>query len=333
MLARKLLFPFSLLYGSVVYTRNMFYDHGVFESKKYELPIICVGNLNVGGTGKSPMVAYLLNLLKQDFYVASLSRGYKRSSKGFLLLNGDETALEVGDEPLQFKKSFPNVAVAVDEDRQHGIAKLLKIKKPNIIILDDALQHRKVSAGFNILLTAYNDLYTDDLLLPAGNLREPKTAAARADVIVVTKCPRVIDEAEIAKIEKKLKPMHYQTLFFTSVKYAEFLKNKERKVDFDFLKNKRFALVTGIAKPEPLVEYLKNQDLQFDHLDYPDHHHFSNKEIEKMKVYDHILTTEKDFMRLENRIDANKLFYLPIEVQFLRKEKEFQQRIFDFVKK
>ncbi len=219
---RKLLYPFSLLYGSVTYLRNKFYDKGFFKSHSYEIPVIAVGNLSVGGTGKTPMVEYLIELLKQDRKVATLSRGYKRSSKGFHLLQGSETAAEVGDEPLQFKNKFPEVLVAVDESRSHGIEQLLQNSTPpDLILLDDAFQHRKVKAGLYILLTPYQKLYSNDLVLPAGDLREPKAGAKRADIVIVTKCPENFSEKEEKKVASKLKLQERQQLYFSSINYSE----------------------------------------------------------------------------------------------------------------
>lgn len=329
---RKLLFPFSLLYGTAVLTRNKLYDADFLKSKKYDLPIICVGNLNVGGTGKSPMVEYLLNLLKKEHKVATLSRGYKRNSKGFYLLEGTETAEQVGDEPLQFKNKFETVFVAVDEDRQHGIAELLKIKNPDVIVLDDAFQHRKVTAGFYILLTAYGDLYANDLILPAGNLREGRSGAKRADCIVVTKCPKDISREEMEKIEQKLQPEEHQQVFFTRIKYSDSIKNANGKKDFSELKIP-FTLVTGIASPKPLIDFLKSKKLKFDHLEFPDHHHFSDTEIHKINKSGMVITTEKDYMRLKGRLPEQKLFYLPIEVDFIEKEELFTGQVEHFVNK
>ena len=215
---RKLLYPFSLLYGGIMLLRNEMYDRGIFRSKGFEIPVIAVGNLGVGGTGKSPMVEYLILLLKEEQQLATLSRGYKRSSRGFHLLNGKESASQVGDEPLQFKNKFPEILVAVDEKRSHGIEELLKDPSPpEVVLLDDAFQHRSVKAGFYILLTPYNNLYSEDLVLPAGNLREPKIVAKMADIIVVTKCQDSLSKAEHEQNRKKLHLNNNQQLFFTTI--------------------------------------------------------------------------------------------------------------------
>ncbi|HEY9184222.1 MAG TPA: tetraacyldisaccharide 4'-kinase [Salegentibacter sp.] len=329
-LFRKILLPFSLLYGFIMLIRNFFYDSGILKSKSYEIPVVCVGNLNTGGTGKSPMIEFLLKVLEKEFRVASLSRGYKRETRGYRLLKGTETAAEVGDEPLQFKKKFPKALVAVDANRQNGISNLLK-ENPEVILLDDAFQHRKVKAGFNILLTAFGDLYPDDFMLPTGNLREPEFGAERADIIVVTKCPSNLNKTEQEHIRTKLELRNYQELFFTSIRYSEEIISEEKRIMLKDLQSSPFTLVTGIARPEPLLKYLGGENLKFEHKAFGDHHNFNSSEILELQKKNLILTTEKDYMRLEKRISKEKLFYLPIEVSFLNGEMEFLEEILDFV--
>lgn len=329
-LLRKILFPFAILYGMVVYVRNKFFDCGLLTSKSYDFPVICVGNISVGGTGKSPMVEYLINLLQGENKVATLSRGYKRKTKGFQLVGRNAKSEEVGDEPLQFKTKFPDALVTVDEDRQNGIANLLNFKHPpNIIVLDDAFQHRKVTPGLAILLTAYDDLYADDFLLPMGNLRESRRGANRADIIVVTKCPADISETQRLKIQKKLKLKSKQSLYFSAIAY------NEKVLNFKFSKNLKelgaFTLVTGIAKPKPLVAHLKGLGLDFEHLAFSDHHHFSQFELSRLNQSAILVTTEKDYMRLRGKLPAEKLYYLPIGVQFIEGENAFRQEINAFI--
>ncbi|MEG9327978.1 tetraacyldisaccharide 4'-kinase [Salinimicrobium catena] len=332
--ARKLLYPFSLLYGGVMQLRNELYDRGIFSSKEYEVPVIAVGNLSVGGTGKSPMVEYLISLLKDNYRVATLSRGYKRSSSGFLLLNGNEPAAEAGDEPLQFKSKFPEIMVAVDESRQHGIQELLKqAAPPDVIILDDAFQHRKVTAGLYILLTPYGNLYSDDLVLPAGNLREPKAGAKRADLVVVTKCPAEISSEAKQKIRTRLKLQPGQELYFSNISYSEEIFGRKEVLPLKELQKRHFTLVTGIANPQPLVGYLKEHSLKFDHKAFPDHHNFSASEIKELRSKGLLLTTEKDYMRLKNDIPEEDLFYLPITTQIVDGKKVFEKAILDFAQK
>lgn len=331
---RKLLYPFSLLYGGIMDLRNKLYDHRILESKAFDLPIIAVGNLSVGGSGKSPMIEYLVSLLKDEVRVAVLSRGYKRKTSGFHLLKGNESAAEVGDEPLQFKNKFPDVLVAVDEDRVHGINQLIVLEpQPEVILLDDAYQHRKVRAGLYILLTPYGDLYTKDLVLPAGNLREPKKGAQRADIVVVTKCPEELPREERDRIESLLELQPHQQLFFSTIRYSQKIFGRNSAIELEELQERRFTLVTGIANPKSLVDYLKSHGLSFEHKAYPDHHNFSPPELQEIKSKELILTTEKDYMRLKNNISEDHLFYLPITTTLLENEENFQMLIKKFVKK
>ena len=330
-LFRKLLFPFSILYGLMTWVRNTLYDSGWKKSTEFNLPIICVGNLNTGGTGKSPMIEYLLNFFGKEYRVASLSRGYKRKTKGYYLLEGNETAEAVGDEPLQFKRKFPEALVAVDANRIRGVEKLLS-KKPEVILLDDAFQHRKIKPGFSILLTAYGDLYSDDFMLPAGNLREFSSGASRAQIIVVTKCPKNLTPPEKDRIRHRLELRNYQKLFFSYIDYNSRLVSKEVSLDLNALKIKEFCVVTGIAKPEPLLQFLQEQQLDFKHLNFGDHHNFNEEEVKKLNKENFILTTEKDYVRLQDKISASKLYYLPIRSAFLGKEEKFQQELLEFVK-
>ena len=329
-LLRKILFPFSLIYSGITSIRNKMYDLGILKSSTFDLPVICVGNLSVGGTGKSPMIEYLISLLKDEFAVATLSRGYKRETSGFYLLQGTELAKAVGDEPLQFKSKFPEVAVAVDEQRKRGIEELQKVKpRPEVILLDDAFQHRKVKAGLNILLSSYGKLYSEDQVLPTGNLREPRSGAARAQLVVITKCPVDLSQPEKERIRRRLRLKQQQQLFFSGIAYGGKVYNESSEMGLQKLAGQKFSLVTGIANPQPLVDYLNTQDLEFDHLSYPDHHNFSKKEIEALRELPFVLTTEKDFMRLKGVLEAGKLFYLPMEMKFLcaEEQEEFDRTI------
>ena len=327
---RKLLFPFSVIYDGVTRLRNKLFDLDILKSTSYELPVIAVGNLNMGGTGKSPMVEYLLKELGSKYKVASLSRGYKRESKGFHLVEKTDSASQTGDEPLQFKNKFPEALIAVDANRREGIAELMKFS-PDIILLDDAFQHRKVQAGFYILLTAYNDLYVDDLVLPGGNLRESASGAGRAQAIVVTKCPPDLSENRMAEIKQKLNPSAGQSVFFTSIKYSNKIYSSSEEKSINEIGDD-FSLVTGIANPRPLLEFLKSSNIELKHFKFPDHHNFSKNELESLRNEDKILTTEKDYMRLRNKLQ--RLYYLPIEVEFLNNAKDlFNQEIEEFLQK
>lgn len=330
-LIRKILFPFVPIYYLITWLRNKLYDLGIKKSVSYSFPVICVGNLSVGGTGKTPMIEYLINLFKDDFKVATLSRGYKRKTKGFNLANANSTAESIGDEPFQFYNKFKNdILVAVDSDRNNGIKNLRSLNnKPEVILLDDAFQHRKVKAGFNILLTTYNTIYTKDFVLPTGNLREPKSGAKRANIIIVTKCPTDINKSEKDKILKQLSPKIYQHVFFSSIAYSNEVFSTDASKSLDTLPN--FTLVTGIANPKPLVNFLKNKKLTFMHLSYKDHHDFSQQEILQLEKQRLIVTTEKDFMRLKQyKSLKDKLYYLPIKIA-IKNDDKFNSCIKEYV--
>ncbi|MFS4416269.1 tetraacyldisaccharide 4'-kinase [Maribacter sp. 2307ULW6-5] len=312
---RKLLFPVSLVYALVVRIRNLLYDVGLFRSTSFEVPTLCVGNLSVGGTGKTPMVELLLRELGKERKLAVLSRGYKRRSKGFFLAGTDATVAQLGDEPYQLKNKFPGVQVAVDADRRNGILRLGQTVAPDLIILDDAFQHRRVRPSFSILLTTHDSLYVDDWYLPTGDLRDSKRAADRADVIVVTKCPEDLGERAAKAIREKLRPKPHQTVLFAKLAYGTDFWGAHGPVGKETVAKGRFTLVTGIAKPAPLVRYLRGQGHDFEHLAYPDHHFFTEKQLDVLRSKPLVVTTEKDFMRLGKQVPH--AIYLPVEHAFL----------------
>lgn len=331
-LIRKITFPFVPVYYLVTSLRNTLYDLGIKKSISYNFPVICVGNLSVGGTGKTPMIEYLINLLKDDYKLATLSRGYKRKTKGFQLANETSSANTLGDEPFQFYNKFKNdILVAVDSDRNNGINKLRLLEnKPEVVLLDDAFQHRKVKAGFNILLTTYHNLYAEDFVLPTGNLREPKIGAKRASIIVVTKCPVNLSETDKNRILEKLSPENYQHVFFSFIKYADTVFSFDGKMKLNELND--FVLVTGIANSNSLIEFLNQKQLKFEHLNFDDHHDFSPEEIKALETKKLIITTEKDYMRLKQYTSLkDTLFYLPISIS-LNDEAKFNSLIKNFVK-
>lgn len=332
-LLRKILFPFAILYGLVTAIRNFLFDKGILKSYAFDLPIIAVGNLSVGGTGKTPQIEYLIRLLSSDYKVATLSRGYKRKSEGFVLADANVNAEILGDEPFQFFQKFPNIQVAVDANRKNGIEQLLsKNPKPEVILLDDAYQHRKVKAGFYILLTAYGDIYADDFMLPTGNLRESRSGAQRADVVVVTKCPPGLSEAEQLLIKNKLKLAENQQLYFSCIAYDDCIYSENSKIELSEIMEEQKLLLAGIAKPEPFFAHLKNANDSC--LTFPDHHHFSENDIQEIivKAQDAIIiTTEKDYVRLKGSLPVEQLFYLPIQSKFLSAGVEFDKKIKDYV--
>lgn len=312
-LLRKLLFPISVVYGMVIHIRNYLYDIEFFKSKSFKTPTVCVGNLSVGGTGKTPMIEYLIGVLQNDFKIAVLSRGYKRKSKGFQLASQHSTIEQLGDEPLQIYNKFKIIDFAVDTDRRNGILNLERIVKPDIILLDDAFQHRRVKPSFNILLTAFDSLFIRDTFLPTGNLRDAKNQAKRAHIIIVTKCPDGLKKEEQHKITKRF--TQNNPILFSCLKYAKVLKSKNEELTFESLKMKQVSLVTGIANPKPLVKHLESIGVAFRHFEFGDHHFFTDKEISRFKDSDFIITTEKDFMRLEGKVE--NLFYLEVRHHFL----------------
>ncbi len=341
---RWLLFPFSLLYGLVVIIRNWCYDSGLFKSHKFNKPIISIGNLDVGGAGKSPMTEYLIRLLKDEHKLATLSRGYGRETTGFLTATVTTTATETGDEPAQFKLKFPDITVAVCEKRVEGIKNLLP--DHDLILMDDAYQHRAVEPGLSILLFDHNRLNEPHLLLPAGNMREPFSGRWRAQIIVVTKCPVQLTVDEQPALAQIIEPLPYQHLFFTAIAYQQLQDLEGRPADIVIDNDTTVFLLTGIANAQPLPGYLMGFTSHIIHHNYPDHHNFTLKNITKLageftacpsqkKI---IITTEKDAQRLEGSWlkTANghlPVFVIPIRVEFLNGGGErFNQLIIDYVR-
>ena len=328
---RLLGLPFAFLYGLLMSARNHLYNKGLLESREYDIPIICVGNLSMGGTGKSPMIAYLVKLLKDDYKVGVLSRGYGRKTSGYLEVETHSTAKEVGDEPLQLKQNFPSVLTVVCEDRRTGIEKMKS--RVEVILLDDAFQHRKVKADLNILLTPFNELYLDDYIVPAGRLREPTSGARRADVIIVTKCPQPLSYAIQQQIQFRMQLLPHQRLYFSRIGYDSKIYGKSEIQPLRYLIDKKFTLLTGIANPDPLVAFLKEQGFHFDHEKFKDHHYFSEAEIKRLSQKDIILATEKDYVRLQPHLDKFAMYFLPIKTVLLNEQNEFfEQYIKDAIK-
>lgn len=345
--------PLSWLYGLGVGIRNAMFDCGLLPSEKFDVPVISVGNITVGGSGKTPHTEYLVRLFRDKYQVAILSRGYKRKSKGFQLAS-DETAMEtIGDEPFQMKRKYPEAHVAVDKDRRNGIRNLLNkdvVPPIGVVILDDAFQHRYVSPDVNVLLMDYHRLICFDKLLPAGRLREPAANKRRADIVVVTKCPQTITPMEQRGIERSLALFPWQRLYFTYFKYGSlyplFDKTKEN-LPLDSLRggNKKALLLTGIASPEQL-EYDINKYVDFESMHFCDHHSFTSEDLRKIEGAFNdlhgndkmIITTEKDAARLVdcdiNEDVAKHIYVLPIEVEFMNgKADDFNKTIMDYVRR
>lgn len=350
----KWLYPVSWLYGGVVTLRNKLFDWGTLQSKSFNVPVISVGNLAVGGTGKTPHTEYLIKLLHKEFHVAVLSRGYKRHTKGYQLANPDSTAKSIGDEPYQIHTKFPSVTLAVDENRCHGIEQLLTLKDPaiDLVLLDDAFQHRYVKPGLSILLTDYHRLFCDDTFLPAGRLRESSDGKNRAQIVIVTKCPQDIKPIDFNIITKRLNLYPYQQLFFSSFCYgslkAVFTLNESisNEIPLTALNETDVLLVTGIASPAPIIERLGDCTGHIDSLSFSDHHDFSHRDMQLIKERFKklkgekriIITTEKDATRLIHHPALSEelkpfIYALPIEIEILQNQQDkFNQHIINYVR-
>ena len=340
---RYLLLPISLVYGGIIGLRNWLFDKKILKSSSFNFPIICVGNLAVGGTGKTPMVEYLIRLLKDEFNIATLSRGYKRKTKGFAIANEKTTALEIGDEPMQFHKKFSTITVAVGEERLVAIPQLLHDKPATeVIILDDAFQHRYVNAVLNILLTEYNNLFTRDFMMPAGDLRDVKSSKIRADIFLVTKCKNNLTVDESKKITDELKPNNFQKIFFTEIIYKNpYHLFTKQKINLD--SDTSILLVCGIANPSPIKEFIAKTFSTYDMLKYNDHHIFDSDDLADIKNHfdkisnQHklIVTTEKDGVRLQkfdSELKDYPIYVLPIEHSFMFEQgEEFDKIVVDFI--
>ena len=341
---RVLLLPFALIYGWIVSLRNWMYDKKYLHSVHFNVPLICVGNLSMGGTGKSPMVEHLLSILTESYKIGTLSRGYKRKTKGYALADHLTTALEIGDEPMQFHIKFPNAAVAVGERRIEAITQLIQdVPKIQAIILDDAFQHREIEADFNILLTEYNNLYCDDFFIPTGDLRDDRKSAKRADIIIVTKCPADLSIAERDEIVERINPEQHQSLFFTTIKYETPYHIYNPADQWILTLRDEVLLVCGIANPLPLKNYIHENTDTYYQLSYSDHHIFSIEDLHEIRdKFDQIkskskliLTTEKDAVRLvkyTEELNNIPLYVLPIKPKFLfDSERNFNELVLNYV--
>ena len=348
-LKKILFFPFAVIYGIITSLRNLLYDWKFLKSKSFDIHTICVGNLAVGGTGKTPHVEYLINLLQNDFKIAILSRGYKRKTSGFIQATNTSTAFDIGDEPLQYKTKNPQLDVCVDANRVNGIKKILEFPEPpKVVILDDAFQHRALNCELKIVVSEYNNLYLNDCMMPAGYLRESKKGIERADIIIVSKTPDKTTAIEIRNVIKDLKPLAHQQLFFTWLKYGELkgFQNPEESIDtLNDLFRYRIVAFTGIGNPEPMITYLKEYASDVKHIQYPDHHIFTIQDIADVRALldaieggnKIVVTTEKDAMRLrgtdlQDIANTLPLYVLPIEVDFKDKTQEFNETIINYVR-
>ena len=350
------LLPLSWFYGCIVGLRNFLFDVGVLKSRSFSVPVISVGNITVGGTGKTPHVEYLVRLLKDQNHVAVLSRGYKRKSSGFVLASGQSSVADIGDEPLQMKRKFPDITIAVDNKRVRGIEKLTEHDRSvDVILLDDAFQHRYVKPGVNILLVDYHRLIIYDKLLPAGRLREPLKGKNRADIVIVTKCPKTLKPMEFRVITKAMNLYPYQKLFFTTLSYGALnaIYKKGTREWSELHDDEHLLLLTGIASPRQLIEDLATLvpapatlSERLTRFTFPDHHNFTPKDVNRlnetfaaMPSPKCIITTEKDAARLvgieglSNEVREN-LYAIPVNIQFMLEQTEiFNEKIIGYVRK
>jgi len=352
-----ILFPISLLYGLIILFRNKLYDYKILSSKSFEIPVISVGNLSNGGTGKTPQVEYIIRLLKEYFSVAVLSKGYKRKTKGFLLVSDKSTSKDVGDEPRQYKQKFKDIKVAVAENRCKGIKTLLK-KYPNldVILLDDAFQHRVVNPGLSIILTDYYHIFSNDYLFPTGTLRESRAGAKRADIIIVTKTNKIFSPITRRRLISEIKPKNFQRIYFSYIKFGMLTPIDRTNCKTIKKEYNSIIMFTGIANAYPLKMYLKDMCTHLISIKFLDHHKYSERDLNRIvKKFNNIIskdkiivTTEKDVMRIEepNLLKIIKdlpVFYMPIEIGFHKSDKsdkiinlgytEFDKQIINYVKK
>jgi len=336
---RYILFPFGVIYAIVTEIRNFLFDKAILKSEKFDIPIINVGNLSVGGTGKTPQIEYLIKLLKNDYKIAVLSRGYKRSTSGFIVADKNSSAEQIGDEPYQIFRKFNDIIVCVGEKRVPAIQQIIKNFNPDVILLDDAFQHRTVKAGLNIVLTPFSLPFSKDFILPVGDLRECRHHIRRADLLIVSKTPENIEEEQKNKIKQSIGKYYKKDVFFSSIKYADKVINERNEIKINDLSNYKLLIVTGIAKPDVIFTFFSKKSINFESLKFGDHHNFSDKDINLItKKFGEIgaenkliVTTEKDYVRWNNKHNL-PVYYLPIETKIENKAL-FNQKIIDYVRK
>lgn len=347
-----LLYPLSLIYGLITEIRNFLFNTGIIKSHELSIPIICVGNITAGGTGKTPHTEYIAGLLRKNFKVALLSRGYKRKTKGFLLAHKGSSVTDIGDEPLQVFRKYPDLTIAVDGNRVRGARKIIQERpETNVILLDDGFQHRRLTPGLSILLSDYNRLMTRDHLLPFGNLRESTHNMSRADIIIITKSPREITPMQKRILTKEIRKAPYQSLYFTVLNYSDpfpvFEEKGKSKLFMTSTEETGIVLVTGIANPGPLLDFLKIKYKEIVHLSFRDHHEYSEKDMDRIyeswknlrKKSRFVFTTEKDAVRLRELSNIpeslkSSLYYIPVVIDFLYDKKtEFDNMISGYVRK
>ena len=340
---RYLLFPLSFIYGSITAIRNLLFDYGIFKSQSYTIPIICIGNLSVGGTGKTPHTQYLLDLLKNNYKVAVLSRGYGRKNSNLQFVETTSNATKVGDEPLQLKQNNPECLVVVEKNRNKGVKKILNdFPETEVILLDDGYQHRWIKAGFNILITPFSSPYYKDYLMPVGKLRESKKGVSRANAVIFSKTPENTNPTLKKGMLERLHLFAHQEAYFSGIQYHRF-KCINNNTELEENNPYSITLVSGIANANPLIKYLEEKGHSINHLKYSDHHNYSSNDIDTIlaeytadkSIKKLILTTEKDATKLKQFLphfkDAN-FYYIPIEIK-IDQSKKFKNQILDYVEK
>ena len=312
-LIKKIIFwKLSLWFFIITSLRNKFYDFGLLKSYSFSTPIISVGNLSVGGTGKTPMVEFLIENLENKYKIGVLSRGYKRKSSGFILASSKDDAKSIGDEPFQYYSKFKNIIIAVDEKRKRGITNLINLGV-DLIILDDAFQHRRVSPSYSIILSDYSNLFMHDSLIPLGTLRECKSGYQRANSIIITKCPEDFSRNEMKNLTNKINLKSNQHIFFSKIIYSNHLISKKNSIKISKFSNKKVKVLTGIVNSKVLIKYLEDKGLVVSHVEFPDHYIY--RDIDLIKFKDEIIiTTEKDYVKLKN-FNLKYLYYLPIKIE------------------
>ncbi|HEX2921328.1 MAG TPA: tetraacyldisaccharide 4'-kinase [Bacteroidales bacterium] len=346
-----LLYPLAVGYGIITGTRNFLYNTGILKSIEFDIPVICIGNITIGGTGKTPHTEYLAKLLSNDFKVAVLSRGYKRETSNFIIGQESSTVRDIGDEPLQMLKKLPGITIAVDKNRVNGINMIIRNRPgTEVIILDDGFQHRKLTAGLSILLIDFERPVNEDHMIPFGSLREYRHNIRRADIIIVTKTPPDLNPVQRRLDLDKIGRLSYQNVFFTSLKYKNPMPvfgNANLELEWNSFQGNGAVLVTGIANPKPLLRHLQRTFSEVKHLSYPDHYNFAasdipafGKALNELKTSDrYLITTEKDMIRLRELTDIPEelkkaFYYIPIGIEFLNDDNiQFDKQILDYVRK
>ena len=339
---RLALYPFAILYDGITRIKNFLYSNDILISNSFEIPLIVIGNLSVGGTGKTPHTEFVSQLLKDQYKTAVLSRGYGRETSGYVLADESATAKTVGDEPLQIFNNIPEIDVAVCEDRTTGVSKLISEQKSEVIILDDAFQHRKIQGSLYILISTFQNPFYNDFVLPAGNLRETRSNKDRANIIIISKCPETLKESEKNKIIDKISPLPHQEVYFTTINYS---KPVGYSNDSKWNPSSKVLLVTGIVNPKPLKKHLIHSGSTVTSMTFKDHHTFSEKDVvsiqNKLKELGEnaiAVTTSKDAVKLKDLSNINKInkriFEIPIQINILfNQEIEFQKTLLNHVSK